>query len=229
MIDAIGTSKGRCAFLAGTSVLASGAMLRAAAAEAKPSRYAQSLRLLAEGNARAEWVLSLLPVPAPPSEIPVRARYRFPAIEAGHAGQDVLSVRVFIQRGTYEFAISAFLVAVEHVAVAQAAFGGDDNPEHSLSLSGRVIAVDPEAIQPFGDLVGRTFAVGCGFLRDDAPHSAATFRCSTVWRRAATSRCSPTRRASSRSTGPGIRPDGLGAGHVRQTPRRSRHTCTGRT
>jgi hypothetical protein len=176
MIDGNDTSKGRRAFLAGASVLAGGALLHAASAEAKPSRYAQSLRLLAEGEARADWVLSLLPVPAPPPEIPVRARYRFPAIEAGHAGKDVLSVRVFMLRDVYEIPISAFLVDVEHVVIARAAFGGDDNPENNLLMSGRVIAVDPEAIQPFGDLVGRTFAMGCGFLWDDAQHSAAAFK-----------------------------------------------------
>jgi hypothetical protein len=170
------TSKGRRAFLAGTSALAGGALLQAASAEAMASRYAQSLRLFAEGDARADWVLSLLPVPAPPAVIPVRARYRFPAIESGHAGKDVLSVRVFMQRDVYEIAISGFLVAVEHVAIARAAFGGDDNPENNLLMSGRVIAVDPEAIQPFGDLVGRAFGMGCGFLWDDAQHSAAVFR-----------------------------------------------------
>jgi hypothetical protein len=167
---------GRRAFLAGTSAIASGALLHAASVQAKPSRHAQGLRLFAEGDARADWVLSLLPVPAPPEVIPVRARYRFPAIEAGHAGKDVLSVRVFMLRDVYEIPISAFLVDVEHVVIAKAAFGGDDSPEHNLLMSGRVVAVDTEAIQPFGDLVGRAFGMGCGFLWDDARRSGAVFK-----------------------------------------------------
>jgi hypothetical protein len=170
------TSKGRRAFLAGTSALAGGALLQAVPAQATASRYAQSLRLFAEGDARADWVLSLLPVPAPPEVIPVRARYRFPAIEAGHAGKDVLSVRVFMLRDVYEIPISAFLVDVEHVVIANAAVGGDDSPEHNLLMSGRVVAVDTEAIQPFGDLVGRAFGLGCGFFWDDARRSSAVFK-----------------------------------------------------
>lgn len=170
------SSKGRRTFLAGTAALTGGALFQAASAQAKPSRYAHSLRLFAEGDARADWVLSLLPVPAPPAEIPVLARYRFPAIESEDPDKDVLSVRVYMQRGAFEIAISAFLVAVEHVAIAKAAFGGDDNPEHNLLMSGRVVAVDPDAIQPFGDLVGRAFGLGCGFIWDDARRSAAVFK-----------------------------------------------------
>lgn len=176
MNDENGRRGGRRAFLASTSALAGGALLQAIPVHAKPSRYAQGLRLFAEGEARAEWVLSLLPVPAPPAEIAVRARYRFPAMGSAHAGTDVMSVLVYMQRGNYEIPISAFLVAVEHVAIATAAFGGDDNPENNLQMSGRVIAVDPEAIQPFGDLVGRAFGMGCGFLWEDEQQSAAVFR-----------------------------------------------------
>lgn len=175
MNDGNGRNRGRRTFLAGASALGGGALLHARPADAKPSRYAQGLRLFAEGDARADWVLSLLPVPAPPPEIPVRARYRFPAMGAAHAGKDVMSVLVYMQRGTYEIPISAFHVVVEHVAIATAAFGGDDNPENNLLMSGRVIAVDPDAIQPFGDLVGRAFGVGCGFLWEDEQRSAAVF------------------------------------------------------
>jgi hypothetical protein len=176
MMEQRDSNRGRRAFLAGASALAGGALLQPTTAQAGPMRYARSLRLFAEGDARADWVLSLLPVPAPPSEIVVRARCRFPAIGTAHDEKDVLSVRIYMERGAFEVPFSAFLVAVDDVVIAKASFWGDDNPENNLMMSGRVIVADPEAIQPFGDLVGRAFGMGFGFIWHDDRHSAAVFK-----------------------------------------------------
>jgi hypothetical protein len=171
----------RRTFLAGASTLAAGAMLVPAVAQAGPSRYAQSLRLHAEGEVGLDWVLSLLPVtppPLPPGTV-VKARFAFPSPTSLYQDKDVLTLAVYAQLPLpppipNEVPISIFHAAIEDVALDKAPDWGPDNPMNNLTMCGRVIAFD--VLSPFGDLTGRTFSFSCGFTWNDAQQSAATFK-----------------------------------------------------
>jgi len=171
--------QGRRAFLIGASAVAVGTMLESKSAEAMPSRYAQSLRFGAEGDARLDWVLSLLPLNLPPLPLGtvIKARYEFPASDLDYRDKDVMSLYIYTLlpfSPPVEVPVSALHVAVEDVIIASASYGGDDNPENNLVLSGRVISV--ETLSPFGDLIGRAFNMGCGFIWDAGQQSTAVFK-----------------------------------------------------
>jgi hypothetical protein len=170
----------RRSFIVGASALAAGTLLAPAPAQAVGGRYAQSLRLAAEGEVPLTWVLSLLPLTPPPFPIVARARFQFPTPVPAYGGKDVMSIFIYAVPAIADpnlpqaIPISAFHAAIENVALDSAPDGGDRNPSHNLVMSGRVAGV--EVPSPFGDLTGRTFAFGCGFTWTDDRRSAAMFK-----------------------------------------------------
>ena len=153
------------------AAIAAGAAFAASEAVAAPSRYAQSLKMIAEGTVDPPWVLTLLPFD--PSTLPpfeVRARYTFPV-----AGKDVLEGYVwFVVPGGGEIPISLFNVAVEAVSITQATGFVDEElaPAGTIAMLGKVIS-NP-VTSPFGDLTGRSIAIASGFGFDQ--DGAAQFR-----------------------------------------------------
>ncbi len=157
----------RRGFLAGAATLCAATVLTPVPARAMSARYAQSLRLLGEGDARLDWVLSLLPlnVPPLPDGTVIKTRYEFPSPHPAYLGKDAMSVFIYAllppPLPADPIPISAFHAAIEDVALDKALEGGTDFPINNLAMSGRVASI--EVPSPFGDLSGRAFGFSCGF------------------------------------------------------------------
>jgi hypothetical protein len=180
MNDSDDATKGRRIFLAAATAVAGGAALGSAPAVAMSSRYASSLKMLAEGEVTLDWVLTLLNLPQVPPGTRFGGRYEFPSPLPAFQGKDVMSLLIYVVfppglgLPAGPVPISALNIAIEDIVLDRAAFGGPANPANNVVMSGRVASI--EVLSPFGDLTGRAFMIGFGFEWLDAQHSSAKFK-----------------------------------------------------